>query len=230
MLGGRRWPIWAVLVLAAGAFSLYLLIPPRRYSPPDLEIVGRPTRYAPGDDLPMAVAADLPKEAVTSYSPKDAPIKIPAPMKPRRTARDYPDLPDLQRSKLVKRGKKTPEERELRYRYRLGEGWEYYEVPRPLHEFYSNKWNAFHLAREATGEAATAASGKAGFRITHIDEGSLLEEIGILPGDILISVNGRPVRGPADGRRLYGELKHQSRFWVVVDRKGETVNLYYKVR
>ena len=75
----------------------------------------------------------------------------------------------------------------------------------------------------------TNAGGREGFEITSIRPGSLIEETGLQPGDVILSVNGRPVSGDTDGRRLDAELKHEDRFWLVVDRSGEIRNLYYQV-
>lgn len=228
MPGKWKKPVWGALVLAAALASLYLLLPLRRFSVPDLELLGRPKKYSSGDDLPTSVAAYLPEKSFVNYSPKESPIKVPRKRKQTPQAKDYPDLTDRQRSKLIKRGKR-PQEKELKYRFRLEKGWEYYEIPRALHDFYTDTWQAMNLAREATGETTMAPSGKEGFQITSIDEGSLLGEVGIQPGDVIISVNGEPMRGPRDGRRVYAQLKHESTFWVVIERKGETINLYYRV-
>lgn len=227
MLGRLRKPFWGALALSAGVILVYALIAPQRSKISDLEIRGRIERYSPGDEVPRDVASRAPEKAVASFGPP-RPTGLPFRSKGRAQPKEWLELPDLQRAKRVKRGKR-PEERSLRYRFRVEKGWEIYRVPRVFREKYTNTREALTLAREAAGRSATTSSGKDGFRITSIERGSLLEEVGIRPGDVIVSVNGRPVTGPDDGRRLYADLKHEEKIWVVVDRDGEIVNLYYEL-
>ena len=153
---------------------------------------------------------------------------IPAAFDGKESLEDRLGLSDRERSKLRKRGKQ-PEGKKLRYRIRAADGWEIYRVPRQIRERFLETREAMMLALDVAGKPASSARGREGFEITSIRPGSLMEETGLQPGDVILSVNGRPVSGDADGRRLYAELKHEDRFWLVVDRSGEIRNLYYQV-
>lgn len=228
MLARMRRPVLGALVLLAAALGVVLLLTPRPHPITDLEIKNGMSKFLPGQEVSIDLAAGLPKEAYQSYAPPDSPVPVPLGSKEKARLEQRLDLPDLQRAKLVKRGKR-PAPRNLKYRFRVQKGWEIYQIPPSFREKYTDTWEAMHLAREATGETVQLSSGREAFRITSMEPGSLLQETGLQPGDVIVSVNGHPVSDTADGRRLYAELKHETRFWVVVDRRGEIVNLYYEL-
>ena len=225
-------PFWAAIGLGGSAFVLYAALAPQPLNRIPVEIGGGAVeirRYGPGDDVPTQLAATAPRGATSSYSPEDAKVFIPPRDKEREHLRKRMDLPEADRARFVKRDDKTKDDRELQYRFRVDKGWELYRVPREVRDAFLDTASAMAIAQTAGGQAAVAPSGRRGFEITNIDAGSLLEEAGILPGDVILSVNGQPVLGEEDGRRLYAELKHETEFLVVVERDGETVNLYYEL-
>jgi membrane-associated protease RseP (regulator of RpoE activity) len=227
----RRWrrPVWGVVALAAGAFCAYAIVAPSDRDVPPIEIQGSIQRYVPGQEVPTNVASQLPREAYEAYSPPGAEIHLPPPDRLKDHERWKDQLTEKERSRLFKRGKKGTPSRELKYRYRVVQNWEIYRVPAIVRERFLDTREAMSVAGEAAGAPVQLPTGKEGFQITTITPGSLLEEAGLLPGDVILTVNGHPVRGPEDGRRLYAELKHEPRFHLVIQREGELLNLYYEV-
>ncbi|MFC1707327.1 hypothetical protein ACFL59_11020 [Planctomycetota bacterium] len=69
--------------------------------------------------------------------------------------------------------------------------------------------------------------GSAALQIGFLSDSSPLgSAIGLQPGDIVISVNGRPV-GKTAGRDMYNELKNETHFEIEIDRGGERKTLTY---
>ncbi len=68
-------------------------------------------------------------------------------------------------------------------------------------------------------------------RLGHIPEGHpVLVNLGLQPGDIVISVNGRPAGPRANARQLFEELKDQRDFLVEIDRGGVRYTVPYQIR
>jgi serine protease Do len=74
------------------------------------------------------------------------------------------------------------------------------------------------LADELLGVSLAARSGSDGFAVTKVRSGSASDRIGIRPGDLLLGVNGMPLRGADDLRRAMLNLRGRSRALVVVQR------------
>lgn len=66
-----------------------------------------------------------------------------------------------------------------------------------------------------------------GLSVTRLPDGTLLSESGLLPGDILVSINGEPLSGVEALWELIARLVDQEEIRVVVRRRGETLKLAY---
>ena len=69
-----------------------------------------------------------------------------------------------------------------------------------------------------------------GFTISEIVKGSLYEEIGLLNGDIIKSVNGESVTGAEQAMRMYRELQSATFIDVEVERNGGLQQLSYVIQ
>jgi type II secretory pathway component PulC len=66
-----------------------------------------------------------------------------------------------------------------------------------------------------------------GLRVARLPDGTLLSETGLLPGDILVSINGEPLVGVEALWDLIGRLVDQDEIRIVVRRRGEVLKLAY---
>jgi len=69
-----------------------------------------------------------------------------------------------------------------------------------------------------------------GFRISNLQEGSLLKTMGLQNDDIIKSINGQDIRSVEDLMKLYNTLKDSSLFSVAIVRNNQSKILNYKVR
>lgn len=69
-----------------------------------------------------------------------------------------------------------------------------------------------------------------GFTITRLPEGSLLSEIGLLPGDVLTEINGTPIDSIQTLAGLYTRLRSESEIRAVVLRGGSSQMLLLRLR
>lgn len=99
-------------------------------------------------------------------------------------------------------------------------------VPEVVYQRYQGFNEAYDVALQGAGEFV---DGK--YKITWVAPDSLLTtKIGILPGDQIISVNGKPVGTSMNaGRQLYDSLKGEKKFAVKVMRGGREVMLSFFV-
>lgn len=70
----------------------------------------------------------------------------------------------------------------------------------------------------------------AGFLISDIRSGSLVEQLGLANGDILKSINGRIITRPDELFQAYQQLQNESMVQLEVERKGETQSFSYTIR
>lgn len=68
-----------------------------------------------------------------------------------------------------------------------------------------------------------------GYRLDKIPQGSLIDMAGIKDGDIIMSVQGRPIQSPADAVAAFNALKGRSSFEVGVIRDQQMVMLHYEI-
>lgn len=71
--------------------------------------------------------------------------------------------------------------------------------------------------------------GYQGLRITEIRPGSYVQELGLAPGDLLLGVNNRPLKGFGDLGEL-AELLNTGKITVEVLRNGKKTLIHYDVR
>jgi type II secretory pathway component PulC len=81
---------------------------------------------------------------------------------------------------------------------------------------------------ELDEEAAIVAAPQ-GYQLAAIRPGGFLESLGLRSGDVVLSVDGRPIRNPDDAARAYAWLRVADRFTVDVLRGGERVRLRYQL-
>jgi type II secretory pathway component PulC len=66
-----------------------------------------------------------------------------------------------------------------------------------------------------------------GLSVSRLPDGTLLSECGLLPGDVLVSINGEPLVGVEALFGLIARLADQEEIRVVVRRRGEVLKLAY---
>jgi general secretion pathway protein C len=69
-----------------------------------------------------------------------------------------------------------------------------------------------------------------GFQITDIVQGSIFEQIGLKPGDIIDTVEGERVRSVTDALRFFEQFKNSSMIRLGITRDGQSKNLTYLIR
>lgn len=69
-----------------------------------------------------------------------------------------------------------------------------------------------------------------GFRVSRIEPGNLLSNMGFQSGDIIKSVNGRPIATAEDAMRLYGAMKDSPFFQVGILRNNSPATIQIRVR
>lgn len=83
------------------------------------------------------------------------------------------------------------------------------------------------LSKVAVRTRVDAEGDLRAYELVQIDRGSVVEKMGLKPGDQVVKVNGIPVRDLEEKRR---SLEGLSRFDVTVLRKGKPVKLRVEVR
>jgi hypothetical protein len=68
-----------------------------------------------------------------------------------------------------------------------------------------------------------------GLQITHLPDGTLLSEIGLLPGDVLISVNEIPLTSVSALTGLLPQLRSEDEIRVLLERQGQILGLAYHI-
>ncbi len=68
-----------------------------------------------------------------------------------------------------------------------------------------------------------------GIEFRHVPEMSILAELGFRSGDVLLEVNGLPIRSPDEGLYAYSALKSAKCFEVVFERDGTRMTKRYLV-
>jgi type II secretion system protein C len=66
-----------------------------------------------------------------------------------------------------------------------------------------------------------------GLSVARLPDGTLLSESGLLPGDLLVSINGEPLVGVEALWELIARLVDQDEIRIVVRRRGEVLKLAY---
>ena len=68
-----------------------------------------------------------------------------------------------------------------------------------------------------------------GLGVVRLPDGTLLSETGLLPGDVLVSINGEPLRSVGSLWELLSRFVVEGELRVVVRRKGELLKLAYAI-
>jgi type II secretion system protein C len=83
------------------------------------------------------------------------------------------------------------------------------------------------ILRETDFEPRVEDGEVRGLSVARLPDGTLLSECGLLPGDVLVSVNEEPLRGVDSLWELLSRLLDEREIRVVVRRQGEVLKLAY---
>lgn len=81
-----------------------------------------------------------------------------------------------------------------------------------------------------TGISPRAEAEKSGLQITHLPDGTLLSDLGLQPGDVLLSINDVSLDSLTTLAGLYPALRSENEIRVVVERSGHILKLSYDLR
>lgn len=87
-----------------------------------------------------------------------------------------------------------------------------------------------NLGQQAQLEAADLESGGTGVRLTKLENGSVLQKLGLAQGDVIESAQGVPVSAPEDVAGLLEDLTAAGETTVSVQRRGQTLSIRYVLR
>jgi general secretion pathway protein C len=69
-----------------------------------------------------------------------------------------------------------------------------------------------------------------GLIVSQIQADSVFEQLGLLNGDIISSVNGKKISSPEQAFQLYNSLKQGSQVSIAITRRGQKKMLTYEIR
>ncbi len=69
-----------------------------------------------------------------------------------------------------------------------------------------------------------------GFKFRYVKPGSLLYKYGLRSGDLILSVNDRPVRTVEEAFKIYNILRNESIVKVEVERRGKRKTIIYEIK
>ncbi|MBF0281615.1 MAG: PDZ domain-containing protein [Zetaproteobacteria bacterium] len=69
-----------------------------------------------------------------------------------------------------------------------------------------------------------------GFMVASVKQGSVIERVGIMSGDVLREVNGQPVKSMDQALALYNQLKDASSLDVTLLRAGQEMRVHYDIQ
>lgn len=85
------------------------------------------------------------------------------------------------------------------------------------------------LAREIGVEVYSENNQQKGYRLVAIQNSTLLNSLGLQPGDILLSVNGRAMSSVQEGLAAYQQIKSGGQVTVEINRNGQRETRVYNV-
>lgn len=85
------------------------------------------------------------------------------------------------------------------------------------------------LAREVGVEVYSENSQQRGYRLVAVQNSKLLNTLGLLPGDILLSVNGRAMNSAQEGLTAYQQVKNGGQVTIEIIRNGRRETRVYSV-
>lgn len=93
-------------------------------------------------------------------------------------------------------------------------------------------WITQHQGYVLEQELSLVPYADGGVKIDSIKGNSIVAARGFMPGDVVKSVNGKPVRGLADAKLLTNDpaIKNASTLTVVVDRAGKLITMDYRLK
>lgn len=103
-----------------------------------------------------------------------------------------------------------------------------YPVRRSEIERYRN--DLAGLRRQITLSEVTRDGQIEGFRIVSIKPGSRLQQLGILPGDLLVAANARPLDSYDAAMRLWKELERRATLDLVIERDNRRREIRYELQ
>ena len=68
-----------------------------------------------------------------------------------------------------------------------------------------------------------------GFKFRYVKPGSLLYKYGLRSGDLILSVNGRPIRTVEEAFKIYNILRNENLVQVEIERRGKRKVLVYEI-
>lgn len=100
-----------------------------------------------------------------------------------------------------------------------------YEVPRGIFDQLGG------LSPPASIIVPETRDGRAiGFRMIRIGPDSLLAALGLVNGDVVLSVNGEELASPDSALMTYAAFRTRTHDWLIVERRGERIRLDYVIR
>ena len=78
-------------------------------------------------------------------------------------------------------------------------------------------------------QVVIAPSPRGGYELASVMPGSYVESLGLRSGDVVLAIDGRPVRSPDDAARAYSWLRVTDRFTIDLLREGRRVQLRYQL-
>jgi general secretion pathway protein C len=86
------------------------------------------------------------------------------------------------------------------------------------------------LMRQARAVPHSANGSPSGLRVTHVEQGSFLHDLGIRAEDVIRNVNGMPVRTLAEAREAYEGFRNAETFVIGVLRNDREITLQYSIQ
>ena len=83
---------------------------------------------------------------------------------------------------------------------------------------------------EFLSQALIVPNPDGGFLVREVQSGSLYEQLGLRPGDVIRAVNGQALQSVDQVMQMYQQFSTMGRVVVEVQRQGRTESLYYDMR
>lgn len=84
--------------------------------------------------------------------------------------------------------------------------------------------------QELLSQAIVVPSSGGGFALQEVESGSLIEQLGLRAGDVILSANGQALRSTDDIMRAYQGSQGMSQVRLEVSRDGRRVQYLYDIR
>lgn len=104
---------------------------------------------------------------------------------------------------------------------------ESYQVPLPRTAFHSTLLDRQKIAGQVSLEPYVRDGYLYGYRIAWLKPGGDFQQLGLLPEDVITSLNAVPASQPGPFMQAVNGLRGQSSFSLAVDREGERIDYTY---